>query len=237
MIARRCLAACVWILAAAVGAAASDPSLRARLAALEPAVTREPENLQLAAEYRQAAIAAGEFDRSIRLMERLADAKNAGPNVQISLALAYVDKVPTSGDMRRLYLARDAIGALTRAIDRQPTVLAYYVRGVINLYFNNLIFHRIPRGIEDLRKANELVTASTPAGLAGAVWASIGDGYWRLGDRAKARAEWRLGGEKYPGDEKLRARLSADDSAVDAVVFEALYAGHRVDTSLRGALP
>ena len=124
-------------------AAPRDPALEARIAALEKAVERNPEDLFTAADYRQLVIAAGDFDRSISLFERLARNTNAGPNVHISLGLAYVDKVPTSGDIRRLYLARDAIGEATRAIERQPTVLAYYLRGRISLFLNNVMWARV----------------------------------------------------------------------------------------------
>src|SRR5436309_5959087 len=102
-------------------------------------------------------VADRDFDRSTGLFERLVRQKGSGPNVQISLALAYVDKVPTSGDMRRLYLGNDAITALTKSIALHPCALAYYVRGVINLFYNNLIFHRIPKGIADLQQALTLI--------------------------------------------------------------------------------
>src|SRR4051812_30100678 len=69
---------------------------------LERAVQAAPEDLKLAADYRQLAIAANDFDRPIGVLEKLAKRKGSGPNIQISLALAYVDKVPTSGDIRRL---------------------------------------------------------------------------------------------------------------------------------------
>src|SRR4029077_5689920 len=120
----------------------------------------------------------------------LAKPKNSGPNVQISLALAYVDKVPVVGDIRRLYLARDATRALTRAIEQQPTTLAYFVRGLINLFFNNFIFHRAPLGVEDLQKPLSLVTDETPPALVERVWVSLGDGHWRAENRARARETW-----------------------------------------------
>src|SRR3989442_3920590 len=128
----------------------ADPRLRPGLNDLEQAVQRDPENLKVAAEYRQLVIASGDFDRSIDALETLAKRKGSGPSIYISLALAYVDKVPSSGDIRRLYLGRDAVNALTKAIDRRPTVLAYYLRGVINLFYNRFIFNRVTRGIADL---------------------------------------------------------------------------------------
>ncbi|HEV3139977.1 MAG TPA: hypothetical protein VGY57_05655, partial [Vicinamibacterales bacterium] len=195
---------------------------------------RDPEDLLTAAEYRQLVIATGDFDRSIHLLEKLAKRKDSGPNVHISLGLAYVDKVPTSGEIRRLYLARDAIGEATRAIERAPSVLAYYMRGRINLYFNNFIFHRTAIGIQDLQKAVTLITPQTPAATGAAVYASLGDGYWRLEDRSAARDAWRRGAERYPDAATLKVRLSADDQVVANAVWKALLPDTRVDTTLAG---
>lgn len=206
------------------------------LAALERAVAGEPDNLRLAAEYRQAVIRAGDFDRSIRFLDQLAR-RSRGPNVYVSLALAYVDKVPTSGDIRRLYLGRDAIGAVTKAIERQPTVLAYYVRGLINLYYNRLIFRRVPRGIADLQQARSMVTDGTPAALVRRVYAALGDGHFKLGETAAAREVWAAGLERFPSDADLRTRLAAQGRDLYYVVTDALDPGRRVDTSLIGLLP
>ena len=205
--------------------------------ALEQAVAADPENLMLAADYRQRAIADTVFDRSIGFLENLAKRTGSGPNVQISLALAYVDKVPTSGDIRRLYLGRDAMSALTKAIEQQPSVLPYYMRGVINLYYNSFIFHRIPRGIADLQRALTLVAPGTPPALVARVYLSLGDAYWRLGDREKARDAWSRGSERYPQDSAFRLRLVTDARAIEDAVTTALYAGTRVDTTLRGLVP
>lgn len=232
--------ASVWLCAVcalgapATRAVAADGALDARIAELEAAVQRDPENLYTSADYRQLVIASGDFDRSIRLFEKLARRPATGPNVHISLGLAYVDKVPVSGELRRLYLGRDAIAEATRAIDREPSVLAYYMRGRINLYFNNLIFHRSALGIQDLQKALTLITQQTPAAIAANVYASLGDGYWwRFDDRQAARDVWRRGAERYPDDALLKARLSTDDALVANVVWKALLPGTRVDTTLR----
>jgi hypothetical protein len=226
LIATACLGVCVC----------ARPAVR-EIDVLEQRVAADPENLKLAADYRQLAIADAAFDRSIDYLEKLAKRKGSGPNIQISLALAYVDKVPTSGDIRRLYLGRDAMSALTKAIERQPSVLPYYLRGGINLYYNSFIFHRIPRGIADLQQALALVTADTPPALVARVYLSLGDGYWRLDDRQKARDAWTRGAERYPRNAAFGSRLAGDDRAVEAAVTTALYAGTRVDTTLRDLLP
>jgi tetratricopeptide (TPR) repeat protein len=227
------LAACA--LAAAGPATPKDPLLEQRIATLEAAVERAPEDLITAADYRQLVIASGEFDRSIRVLEKLAREKTAGTNVHLSLGLAYVDKVPTSGEIRRLYLARDAIAEATRAIDREPSVLAYYLRGRVCLYLNNLLFKRAAQGIQDLQKALTLITPQTPAPIAADVYAALGDGYWwRFEDRAAARDAWHRGADRYPDDAALKIRLSADDEVVANAVWKALRPDIRVDTSLRG---
>ena len=223
------LAAVVLIAVAATAADTMD--------SLERALAGDPENLRIAADYRQLAIAAKDFDRPIDFLEKLAKRKEAGPNVQISLALAYVDKVPTSGDIRRLYLGRDAVSALTKSIDQRPSVLAYWARGRINLYYNNFIFKRIPRGIADLEKAITLIAADTPPALIARVYQSLGDGQWRIEERAKAREVWKQGAARVPSDPSLSARVEANDEVAGNLVSAALYAPTRVDTTLRGIVP
>jgi len=204
--------------------------------ALEQAVAADPENLKLAADYRQLAIADRTFDRSIDFLEKLTKRKESGPNVFISLALAYVDKVPISGDIRRLYLGRDAMGALTRSIERQPSVLAFYLRGVINLFYNRFIFNRVTRGIADLEHALTLVTPDTPPVLVRRAYTSLGDGHSKQGNAARAREAWMSGLERFPADGDLLKRLAPGADLYD-IVTTALYAGRRVDTTLRDLIP
>lgn len=236
---RRLLAALLCLVSGALArpAAAADAGVSAHLAELEGAVAANPESLKVAADYRQVGVASGQFDRAIQFLEKLAKRKGSGPFVQISLALAYVDKVPSAGDIRRLYLGRDAIGALTRSIDQHPTALAYYVRGLINLYYNNFIFHRTDKGVADLLHAASMVRDDTPPALVARVYAALGDGYTRLGDLAKAREAWSVGLSRCPGDVALRTRMEKDGHELEVVVTTALSAGRRVDTSLIDLLP
>jgi hypothetical protein len=216
---------------------AKHPAEPEPIASLERAIAADPENLRAAADYRQLLIPRREFDRAIDLFEKLVKRKDSGPNVHISLALAYVDKVPTSGDIRRLYLGRDAMSELTKAIVRQPTVLAYGMRGLINLYYNNFVFHRIPRGIADLKQALTLVTPNTPPSLVAYVYRALGDGHWRIDEHATARGVWATGTAAVPGDGELQRRVEGTDEEVDRIVGQALNPGTRADTSLRGVVP
>ncbi|MEO8256215.1 MAG: hypothetical protein ABI868_02610 [Acidobacteriota bacterium] len=212
----------------------ADASSQQRLQALEQAVAADPENLVLGAGYRQVVISAGLYDRAIEFFRKLARAKDSGPNVKINLALAYADKVPTAGDIRRLYLGRDAMNALSQAIAARPSVLAYYFRGQINLYYNKLIFHRTDKGVADLTQALALITSDTPRPLAAHVYAALGDGYFRLENLARAREVWSTGLAACPGDPGLKTRLEKDGQALLEVVTAALSAGRRTDTRLVG---
>lgn len=213
--------------------AAAGPSLDE----FERAIAADPENLAIAADYRQEAIALGRFDRSIEFFEKLAKRKGSGPDVQISLALAYVDKVPGAGDIRRLYLGRDAINALTRSIAQRPTATAYYMRGLIDLYYNRFIFNRTDKGVADLEHALAIAPADASPLLLRRIYAALGDGYFRLDQLAKARATWTAGLDRFPRDPALTERLAKSGEALADVVTGALTASRRVDTSLTGVLP
>jgi hypothetical protein len=157
--------------------------------------------------------------------------------VKINLALAYADKVPTAGDIRRLYLGRDAMNALTQSIAARPSALAYYFRGQINLYYNRLIFHRTDKGVADLTNALSMVTPETPPRLVAQIYTALGDGYFRLENLSRAREVWSTGLAACHDDAGLKTRLETHGQALLEVVTAALSAGRRSDTSLVGWLP
>jgi tetratricopeptide (TPR) repeat protein len=229
--------ACALALAPAAVCGGADDPVRERFQSLERAIQTDPENLELGASYRMLAIESAQFDRAIDFLEKAAKRKGSGPNVQISLALAYADKVPPSGDIRRLYLGRDAMNALSRSIALRPCALAYYFRGRINLYYNKLIFHRTDKGIADLEHALSLTTSATPPALLARIYTSLGDGYFRFGNLPKARDVWSIGVAKFPDDAALRRRLETESQELESTVGQALAAERRTDTSLSGLLP
>jgi tetratricopeptide (TPR) repeat protein len=233
-----CGAAMAALTGTAAHAAAHTPAEAAdRLTTLERQLAADTENLRLGAEYRQLAIAASANDRAIRFIERLADRPDAGPNTYLTLAFAYVDKVPISSAMRQLTLGRDALSALSKSIERRPSDIAFLVRGIVNLYFDNLVFHRTARGVADLEHALSLAQARGQQAVVGRILVSLGDGYWRLNNPAKAREIWRDGLTRFPNDEMLRARAAAPDPTVRGLIAHALDPDVRVDTSLRELFP
>ena len=207
------------------------------LAALESQVAADPENRRVAAEYRQAAIAAGDYTRSIAFFEDLTRRPTAGPHAFLSLGLAYIDRIPAVGAFKRISLGNDATKALTRSIEREPTDVAYLIRGLVNLHFEKGWFHRTPDGVADLERALQLAGRSADASRSkpylARIYAALGDGYWQLKDRDKARATWREGLARFPGDERLRIRTTATDRVIADTIAHDLDASVRVDTSLR----
>jgi tetratricopeptide (TPR) repeat protein len=221
-----------------IAAAPPEPAAITRLLGdFEARLAQDPSNLRVAAEYRQAVIATGRYDRSIKLFERLAKDPRGGANRFLNLALANVDKVPVSGSVRRALLGREALDALTRAIAIEPTDLAYLIRGLVNLYYDQFVFHRTDKGVADLEIARRLAASHPQVAYAPRILVALGDGYWRLNRHDQARAVWREGLDVLPRLDGFRVRLDARDDQIPDIIERALDAGVRVDTTLRELFP
>jgi tetratricopeptide (TPR) repeat protein len=203
------------------------------LGTFESMLTADPENLKIAAEYRQAVIASSEYDRAIKFFEVLDKRPGAGPNAALNLGLAYIDKIPTVGAFRRISLGNNATAALTRSIERQPSEVAYTIRGLVNLRFEKGFFHRTPAGVADLEMALRLASAHPNRKYVATIYLGLGDGYWRLKNHEKARETWKAGQMRFPHDDRFRQRLTSPDNVVSDTLSQELDAGVRVDTSLR----
>jgi tetratricopeptide (TPR) repeat protein len=203
-----------------------------RLASCERELRTDPGSLRKGAAYRQEAIATGQYDRAIGLTRDLAKRHPDLIEAQVNAALACIDKVPVSGKVRQALLGRDALDWLTRAIALRPTGLAYYCRGLVNLFYDALIFRRVPIGVADLQKALAIQRAEEPRAYHARTYISLGDGYWKLKDLLAARRTWEEGAARFPGDRELRERLTLRGKALEWKVRGALDPDHRVDTSL-----
>jgi tetratricopeptide (TPR) repeat protein len=233
------LALCSSMTAAAplVATAADPAAINRRLDEFEARLVQEPASLRVAAEYRQLVIETGRYDRSIKMFERLARDPRGGANRFVNLALANVDKVPVSGSVRRALLGREALDALTRAIALEPTDLAYLIRGLVNLYYDQFVFHRTDKAVADLETARKLSAAHPDVPYARRILIALGDGYWRLNQHDKARDVWREGQALCPDVDGFRVRLDARDAQIPDIIERALDAGVRVDTTLRELFP
>ena len=221
---------CALVLAVALLADA------AQLGSIEARLTADPENLRAGTEYRQLAIDENAYDRAIAFLEQLSARPNAGPHVYLTLALAYIDKLPTVGAFHRISIGNKATKAATRSIELQPSEVSYAVRGMINLRFEKGFYHRTPQGVADLEQARRLSTSHSRSPYVAQIYLALGDGYWRLRDHTKAREIWQEGSNLFPADTHLKQRLTSPDNAVTAAIDKALDPATRVDTTLRDVL-
>jgi tetratricopeptide (TPR) repeat protein len=232
-----CLLLFTLIAAGPVPAGPDAASTNRQLDELEARLAQDPASLRVGAQYRELVIETGRYDRSIQLFERLSKDSRGGANRFLNLALANIDKVPVSGSIRRALLGRDALDALTRAIAIEPTDIAYLVRGLVNLFYDQVVFHRTDKGVADLEEARRLSAAHSGAPYAARIFLALGDGYWRLNRPDKARDLWREGLAAFPNAEGFGVRLRATDVQVADIIEHALDAGVRVDTTLGELFP
>ena len=198
----------------------------------EAALAEQPDDLRIGAEYRQAAIAAEQFDRAIEFFEQLvADHPDAG-NAHLNLGYAFVDKIPVAGAVTQVILANTALGHFSRAVELEPNWLRLYTRGNSYLYWP-AIFGRTDLGISDLERAIELAKHLETKTFHAFAHTALGDGHWRLGEVEEARRIWRRGLEFYPGDARIQIRLALDDAALDEFLEAYFSTDTRVETHMR----
>jgi tetratricopeptide (TPR) repeat protein len=199
---------------------------------LESAVTSDPDNMRYANDYRQAAILAKDFDRSLQLFEKLAAEHPNSANVHLNFGFAYVDKIPVAGSITQVILANNGLKEFTRAVELQPTWIAYYTRGMSYLFWPK-IFKRASLGVADLNKALEIQTATPLRPYYVKTYIGLGDGYWKTDDLEKARATWQEGLKLFPGNPDLQTRLAQQGDQLKVVIEAGLDPAKRVDTDLK----
>jgi tetratricopeptide (TPR) repeat protein len=212
-------------------AAAEQDSDRA-LGLFEQAVTAEPDNLRYGTDYRQAAIAAGQYDRCLELFEKLVVEHPGAANAHMNLGFAHVDKIPVEGAITGVILANEALGHFTDALELEETWLGHYTRGNSYLFWP-AIFGRTQNGIDDLERAIEMAAETEKKPYHARAWAALGDGYWRLEDVDKARETWSRSLEMFPDNQELQDRLSRQGADLDAFLEEHFETTRRVATDLR----
>jgi len=199
---------------------------------LELAVTGDPENVRYASEYRQASIRAKEFDRSLKFFEKaVADHPNSA-NLHLNFGFAYVDKIPVAGSITQVILANNALTEFSKAVELQPSWLAYYTRGESFLFWPK-IFNRASLGVADLLKAIEIQKKGPRRSYYVKTFIALGDGYWKTDDLTKARAVWQEGLKEFPNNEQLKSRLALQGDQLKSAIEDQFDPGKRVDTDLR----
>ena len=228
-------------LAAALGAAVS---VRAQapgeddFARLEAALAAAPDDLKAGNDYRMAVIAAAgekttaKYDRAIAFFEKLVAQNPNSANLHLNHGFAIVDKIPAAGTITQVILANSALGAFTKSLDLKPTWIGYYTRGNSYLFWPR-IFMRTKYGIADLEEAMKIQKADQKRSYHVRTYISLGDGYWKMDDLAKATAIWKEGLEQFPDSAVLKSRLAQQGDDLQKLIDDSYDPSKRVDTSLQ----
>jgi tetratricopeptide (TPR) repeat protein len=213
------------------------------LTLLEAALSADPDNLQYSSEYRRAVLALAkalhpkegqpaDFDRSLKFFERLVAEHPKSANAWLNYGFAYVDKIPSAGAISQVILANTALQQFDKAVELSHSWIAYYTRGNSYLFWPK-IFDRAPLGVADLEAAMKLQKAGPEKPYHLRVYVSLGDGYWKTDNLAKARSTWKSGLAAFPDSNALKERLARQGEDLKAVIDDALDPNKRVDTDLR----
>jgi hypothetical protein len=212
-------------------AAAPPSSTPAVLTDFEVRLQKDPNNLRLGADYRQTIIAGKQFDRAIKFFREIVRRNPKAQNACINYAFAYIDKIPDASGFSQPFLGRDAINTFSKALQLGPNWLAFYVRGLVYLYYKP--FLRVTHlGVEDLERALEIQRREPQRSYHVHTYISLGDGYWKMNNLPRATAVWREGLEHFAGNTALQARLVAKGTDLQRLVSDTLDADIRIDTSL-----
>lgn len=210
---------------------------------LENALTADPDNIRYASEYREAVIQRAQtlhpkegkpedYDRPLKFFEQLVTQHPEAANAYLNYGFAVVDKIPAAGSITQVILANTALGYFTKAVELRPSWVAYYTRGNSYLFWPK-IFGRAKLGVADLEEAVRLAKGGPQKGYYGRAWVSLGDGYWKVDDLAKAREVWQEGAKEFPDNGELKLRLSKQGDDLKALIEDALDPSKRVDTNLK----
>jgi tetratricopeptide (TPR) repeat protein len=215
------------MMAAALAPAAETPDL----SRFETALLAEPNNIRTGNEYRKAVIATKEYERALKFFEKLvADNPKAG-NAYLNYGFVYVDKIPVAGSITQVILANTALAQFSKSIELEPSWIGYYTRGNSYLYWPK-IFNRAHLGVADLEQAMKLQKADKLKSYHVRAYISLGDGYWKMDDLAKAKATWQEGAKLFPNSAPLKTRLSKEGDDLKAYIDDVLDPNKRVDTDL-----
>jgi tetratricopeptide (TPR) repeat protein len=232
------LAIAAVVLAPFTGARAAAQSTNPgtdALAALEQTVMAQPDDLRAANDYRMAVVKIDkieQFDRAIAFFQKVVTAHPASSNAHLNYGFAYVDKIPAAGSITQVILANNALGEFTKSIELKPTWIGLFTRGNSYLFWPR-IFNRTHLGVADLEAALKVQRADAKRSYHARVFVTLGDGYWKMDDMAKATATWQEGLAQFPDNAALKARLSKQGDDLKTVLDAAYDPNKRVDTSLK----
>jgi tetratricopeptide (TPR) repeat protein len=199
---------------------------------LESAISDNPDNLLYGNEYRQVIIQSKQFDRALDFFDKKSSEHPSSANLHLNYGFAYVDKIPAAGSITQVILANKALNEFTKAIELQPSWIAYYTRGESYLFWPK-IFNRAPAGVADLEKAMEIQQHEPRRAYHVKTYIALGDGYWKTDQMDKARAIWAKGLQAFPGNQQLKMRLELEGESLTKAIERTFDPATRVDTDLK----
>jgi len=206
-------------------------NLEESLGQFEAALQADPDNIQYGSDYRQTVIKLKAYDRSIAFFEKLVAANPNAPYAFLNFGFSYVDKIPDAGAITQVLNANTALTYFTKSLEIKPSWIGYYTRGNSYLFWPK-IFNRTQFGIDDLEAALKLQAQTEKRPYYVRAYVSLGDGYYKLENVAKAREVWQEGLKLFPDDEILKKRVNASDVELESIVKTAYDPNVRVSTDL-----
>ena len=197
---------------------------------LERATHLAPEVLKCGNAYRMMAIKFRQIDRAIKFLDKaveemekanqVEDSRNGDiPELRLNLALAYVDKMPSSdiGIVTQARLSTKSIRQLEDVLAKQPDSWAgTYALGMNHLYWPKALRHA-PKSIEAFQRClaiQEKMIKETgepkPHFVRG--YLGLGDAYVKDKKFEEAREIWRSAEAHFPDDPRLKQRLALTDN-------------------------
>ena len=212
--------------------ALSANDLPTALSSLEAAISEDPDNLRYGNDYRQAIIRSKQFDRALDFFQKKVAVNPKAANLHLNYGFAYVDKIPVAGSITQVILANNALSEFARALELQPSWIAYYTRGESYLFWPK-IFNRASAGVADLEKALEIQKREPKRSYHVKTFIALGDGYWKTDQMQKAQDIWQEGLRAFPENQQLKERLRLQGEELKRAIEIGFDPARRVDTDLK----
>jgi tetratricopeptide (TPR) repeat protein len=212
--------------------AVQGPTDADALAKLEQALSAKPDDLRAGNDYRMALIKVGKYDRGLDFFEQLVAAHPSASNAHLNYGFQYVDKIPVAGSITQVILANNALTEFSKSLEIKPSWIGYYTRGNSYLFWPR-IFGRTKLGIADLEEALKIQKGEPKRNYHVRVYASLGDGHFKMDDLQKATAVWKEGLKEFPDNAGLKQRLASAPDAIKLLLDGVYDPNKRVDTNLQ----
>jgi len=205
------------------------------LADLEAQIRARPDDVVIGSRYRQAAVAAHQYERPVAFFEEMVAEHPENRYLRLQLSGAYIDKLPTCGGVAAIVskgtLARKALDQLDVLLKHDPNWWpARYSRAMNHLHWPRALRHSddAAADAEAMVALQETMPKRSYHLRSYVIW---GDALAKDGDVAAAKKAWQEGLKHYPDHPDLRERLAlGSDKAVRDFIEEKRTLEENIDT-------